>query len=524
MNESSKKERAVIYIRVSTDRQVAEGASLQTQARDCQLMCARNEWEVVRIFREEGESAKTADRPQLQELLTYCRISKPRPDYVVVHHVDRWARNGTDHDAMRNYLLKMGVKLRSFSQRLGEDPYDQFYERIMSGQAELDNKLRGMRSLAGMKVRVQDGRWTFKAPLGYKNGRDAAGNKTLIPDDSRAPLIREAFNLYKTGLYTKEHVRERVNAQGLKGVDGNPLSRESFARMLRNPLYSGVLAVQGWDISSQGKFTPLVDRETFRHVQDILAGRRVTATARQRNNPDFPLRNFIRCGHCNKPLTASWSKGKMGTRYAYYRCQNRQCPSPENVRRQDVEDGFASFLRQQEPDSGYLKLFQKIVLDVWNTKQSDADALIQKLDRQVKELKERKKKLTEAFVYHQSIDRDTYERMRAGVDEELAQAELNVSRARMDEIEVEKILDFAENLLLNPALIWQRCSLEQKQRLQQVLFPKGVLYADGAYRTQETSFLFKGLTGLDTSAEVIGSATGNRSCDPLNFARKNEEF
>lgn len=81
--------------------------------------------------------------------------AKPRPDYVVVHHVDRWARNGQDHDMMRNYLLKLGVKLRSFSQRLGEDPYDQFYERIMSGQAELDNKLRGMRSVAGMKTRVQ---------------------------------------------------------------------------------------------------------------------------------------------------------------------------------------------------------------------------------------------------------------------------------------------------------------------------------------------------------------------------------
>ena len=95
-------------------------------------MCERNSWDVARLFREAGESAKTADRPQLHDLLDFCRDSKPRPAYVVVHHVDRWARNGQDHDAMRNYLLKLGVKLRSCSQRLGEDPYDQFYERIMS--------------------------------------------------------------------------------------------------------------------------------------------------------------------------------------------------------------------------------------------------------------------------------------------------------------------------------------------------------------------------------------------------------
>jgi len=53
-------------------------------------MCVHNGWQVIRLFREEGESAKTADRPRLQELLTFCRNAKPRPEFVVVHHVDRW--------------------------------------------------------------------------------------------------------------------------------------------------------------------------------------------------------------------------------------------------------------------------------------------------------------------------------------------------------------------------------------------------------------------------------------------------
>jgi hypothetical protein len=73
------------------------------------------------------------------------------------------------------------------------------------------------------------------------------------------------------------------------------------------------------------------------------------------------------------------------------------------------------------------------------------------------------------------------------------------------------VLDFAENLLLNTAGVWQGCSLEQKQRLQQVLFPLGVEYADGVYRTQETSFLFKGLGEDTTPEQVDGSATGNRT-------------
>jgi site-specific DNA recombinase len=110
------------------------------------------------------------DRPQLQDLLKYCRVAKPRPDYVVVHHVDRWARNGRDHDTTRFYLSRLGVNLRSYSQRLGESPEEQYFERIMSGQAEFDNRLRGIRSVAGMKTSIQNGRWMFKAPIGYVNG------------------------------------------------------------------------------------------------------------------------------------------------------------------------------------------------------------------------------------------------------------------------------------------------------------------------------------------------------------------
>ena len=83
--------------------------------------------------------------------------------------------------------------------------------------------------------------------------------------------------------------------------------------------------------------------------------------------------------------------------------------------------------------------------------------------------------------------------MRSALNEELAAVELRVGEARLDELEVDKVLEFAEGLLLNAAGVWERCSLDQKQRLQQVLFPKGVEYADGVYRTQETSFLFKSL-------------------------------
>ena len=101
--------------------------------------------------------------------------------------------------------------------------------------------------------------------------------------------------------------------------------------------------------------------------------------------------------------------------------------------------------------------------------------------------------------------------MRAPLDEELTTAEANLMQAQASELSVEAVLAFAEELLLNVAGVWERCSLDQKQRLQQVLFPCGVEYADGVYRTQQTSFLFKGLLGETAMDEMVGSATGNRT-------------
>jgi site-specific DNA recombinase len=273
-----------------------------------------------------------------------------------------------------------------------------------------------------------------------------------------------------------------------------------------------LLGVKKWGMSSiQASFEPLVGIDTFDRVQDVLTGRRKTITPRQRNRSEFPLRHFVRCGYCHKPLTASRSTGKMGVKYLYYRCQNRSCPSPLNVRADAMHNGFIEFLHRQQPDPIYLRLFHKIILDVWRAKQADAVILARTVERQVDEIKERKHKLLEAMVYQQTITRSEFEEMRVPLDAELIALEENLRQARVCEVEVEKVLSFAEDLLLNVAGVWERFSLDQKQRLQEVLFPQGIEYQHGVYRTQEMSFLFRGLEDVQGIDGRFGSANGNRT-------------
>jgi len=68
---------AVIYVRVSTKEQT-ENLSLPTQIRACEEYCKREGYEVLERFREEGESAKTTDRTELQNLLSTAGRTRAR--------------------------------------------------------------------------------------------------------------------------------------------------------------------------------------------------------------------------------------------------------------------------------------------------------------------------------------------------------------------------------------------------------------------------------------------------------------
>src|SRR5262245_8609137 len=94
---------AVIYCRVSTKEQV-ENLSLPTQEKECRAYCRREGWEVARVFVEQGESAKTADRTELQQMLAYVAANKKKIGVVVVYNVSRFSRNTGDYHTLRGML------------------------------------------------------------------------------------------------------------------------------------------------------------------------------------------------------------------------------------------------------------------------------------------------------------------------------------------------------------------------------------------------------------------------------------
>jgi site-specific DNA recombinase len=119
----------VIYVRVSTKEQT-ENLSLPTQLRACEEYCRRQGYEILERFHEEGESAMSTDRSQLQNLLTYCRLNKGRVHFVVVFNLTRFARDKYDHFARRSHLQSLGISLRSATEPIDDTSTGKLMEGV----------------------------------------------------------------------------------------------------------------------------------------------------------------------------------------------------------------------------------------------------------------------------------------------------------------------------------------------------------------------------------------------------------
>ena len=358
---------AVIYVRVSTKEQT-ENLSLPTQLRACEDYCRRQGYEVLERFHEEGESAKTTDRSQLQALLKYCRTHKGKVHFLVVYNLTRFAREKYDHFALRAHLNSLGISLRSVTEPIDDTSTGKLMEGVLAAFAQFDNDVRSDRTRAGMKAALELGRWTFPAPLGYLNAPKWS-NTSLVHDPERGLLVRQAFEDLATGQYTKQEVIARVTVAGLRSKKGLTISPQSFGQMMRNPIYAGTVESPDYGVSTKGNFEPLVDEPTFYRAQAVLDGRVVVAGPRQRNDPDFPLRGFVRCQTCGRPLTGSWSKGRS-RQYAYYHCQTK-CRAV-NVSKAVLEGAFASELALLQPSAGYMRLVKDRILYVCEQRRAEA--------------------------------------------------------------------------------------------------------------------------------------------------------
>lgn len=338
-----------LYCRKSSEAEDRQVLSIESQRRELErLLNASPGVEVVEII-EESRSAMTPGRPRFDAMV--ARIEMGEAEGIATWAPDRLARNSIDGGRLI-YLLDRGVlkDLKFSTYTFENNSQGKFMLQIMFGQSKYYSDALSENVKRGNRTKLENGWRPNRAPLGYRNDR---ASRTIVADPVYFPLIKGLFRLVAhRGCSIHAAARIARNDWGFvtppaHGKPGVPLPDSTAHRILTDPFYAGIIVWNGrtWP----GKHPPAVRLETFERLQAALR-----RTVSMPPTLEVPYRGLIRCGRCDRAITAE-RKQKRARRYLYYHCARRKlddrCPEP-SVEAKALDDQILAFLRTLRLEPG----------------------------------------------------------------------------------------------------------------------------------------------------------------------------
>jgi site-specific DNA recombinase len=483
------KPNVVIYTRVSTKEQSDNNMSLETQRKTIQDCVDRTGRTILASFGGTYESAKTDGRKEFMRMLEFIKKSKGAVNEIMVYALDRFSRTGGAAIKLATDLReKYGVIINAVTQPVDtSNPSGVLSQGMHFLFSEFDNKLRGQRVVAGLKAKFEMGIWAVKPPQGYDSVKINGERKLVV--NAEGKIIVKAFQWKIDGMRNVEIV-ERLKALGLKNMH-----KMQVQRILSNPFYCGMIAhgmLNGKVI--EGQHEKMISRSTFLKINSILEN---STRFNISHNPDdikLPLKVFVWCLECKQPLTGYKAKVKVREgaepqfQY-YYKCRTKGCCFNKNVK--DIHNKFeeliASITIKPELIEPLLFQLEKTFYDL----NAESKTRESSLKQQLKEIEENLDKLKEGHFIKKEIDKSFYEKYLekyTGEASKILQQLENCSNSISNPKAVlRKAVEFACNLLN----IWRNGGIRVKEKLQKLIFPKGLAYDKkiGVFRTDTMNSL-----------------------------------
>ncbi len=483
---------AVIYCRVSSEKQATEGNGLTSQESSCRHYAVDHGYDVLKVFTDDytggGDFWK---RPGITALLEFLD-GQNEEIAVIFDDLKRFARDTMFHLQLRQELTSRNAVPRCPNFRFEETPEGHFVETIIAATAELERKQNRRQVISRMKARFEAGYWVFAPPLGYCYTRQN-GEKRLVPEYPNATIAKEALEGFASGkLPDKASVARFFEAKQCysRWSRGKTLVLQKVERFLRNEIYSGWCTSKRWGLKVRGIHEPLISEETHRRIRDRLKTRRPFRMRRDARK-EFPLRNDVHCSQCQKSLTGYWAQGRS-KKYPYYSCQTPRCV---NIRTEKMEAIFVDHLSKATPTPEALKLFRAALLDV----SKDRELLRRNEQEQRRQRLAKIEKETTGFL--EALARaptpavsEVYE---ARIEKlQLEKAELLDLPDRDPASEIEPVLEKGLEVLKNPAQYWLSGDLRARKLTQKLVFEGAIPFdPKKAYRTARFSLLYRLLRG-----------------------------
>ncbi|MDD2716570.1 MAG: recombinase family protein [Candidatus Wallbacteria bacterium] len=265
-NVEKSNNRAVIFARCSTNK-IVGSASLLHQVKKCYKYAMKNGYEVVSVFKGDGESAKT-NGTTLKELLKFIADKRNSINALIVWKTDRLMRRMVDYSMTVQLCTKLNVKILSVSEHMETSAMSQFYMSLSLAQMQLEQEMNRERSTAGMRRTVSEGFWCWHPPLGYKFIRSNKHKRCILSPDQNSKFITHAFFLAASGSFTLAEITYLLQNKGFK-----KLTVERLRDILSNPIYTGLIKTKLTENPVEGIHKAIVSREKYQEVQKFLLKR-----------------------------------------------------------------------------------------------------------------------------------------------------------------------------------------------------------------------------------------------------------
>lgn len=325
--------RCAIYTRKSHEEgldQDFNSLDAQRDSGEAFVASQRHEgWDLLaEKYDDGGFTGANTERPALARLMK--DIEAGRIDVVLVYKVDRLSRSLLDFVNLLQVFERHNVAFVSVTQQFNTaTPMGRLVLNILICFAQFERENIAERIRDKMAASRRRGKWVGGAPpFGYDVDYTA---KRLVINEAEADIVRWIFTRMaqvKSVSFIINELRERgITSKAWRSKTGKihpgiPFDRGNLYKLFHNRTYLGVCCYQGTDYP--GEHQAILTREQWDAAHAVLKENHHARTNRSRATVPGFLKGLCHCAACGSAMTMTWTRGKNGGRYRYYRCSSLQ--------------------------------------------------------------------------------------------------------------------------------------------------------------------------------------------------------
>ena len=370
---------AGIYIRVSTEDQAREGFSLPEQEKRLKAMCEYKGYEIYKVYKDAGISAKTGNyRPAFEELKE--DIKNKKVNTIVVLKLDRLTRSVYDMENIMKFLDENNAYLDCTNDDINTtNANGRMVARLLTTVSQNEIERTSERTKIGLSGAIKEGNIPHKAPFGYKRL-----NKKLVPDPLTKDQIIRIFNLYYEGnsyqtisnMYNKEKVFGKTN-----WCDGTIL------KILENEIYKGDF-VHGKRTNNPTYYENVVEPLVSKELWEDCQVQKKKNSRNYKRDKEYLFLQKLKCPKCGRILGGNATRKKNGNVYYYYQCHSCKMTIKENKIEETIKILLADLLE-------YDNVVNEFFLPVLKSK---LDNPKDELKKELKNLYNKKERIKKAYI------------------------------------------------------------------------------------------------------------------------------